>query len=580
MGQPKWPFYVFLVLMAGALGYYGYTRIVHAAPANNATHQVNSAGTANTTPSEDPSPANSAPPATTVKEYKFKPAERLPEVKGISRYRPLQNDTVRFAINVWAGWGPIILANDGFKPGKVWKTPDGKDFKVELVLIDNPVAMRDAYSTGEIHFGWATLDMMPLFLEGWVDKMGKPRDAGIMPRVFQQVDFSDGGDGVVVREDIKTVKDLRGRQVVLAQNSPSNFFLLDLLDSAQVQPGEVDMVFTEDAFQAAAAFNAQKGISAAVSWSPDIYNLAAAKPNRMLVTTATANKLIADVYFTSGAFAKDHPDICEGLVRGIFDGIEELKQKERQAYCANLMAEGYSIPAGDAIKMFADAHNTNWAENSQFFLNPTNPTNFESIWKRAYQLYRRVGAVTHQPVPFDQVMDFSIIQRLSKVDKYKNSTDDYKVNMKAKTAEQVHAESDEILTKAIVIHFAPNSSDLNMKITSEDSGKTTERPYDPNVTNVLKDISQLTGKYSGARVVIEGHTDSSMKGQVPAALVKDLSAQRAHAVMNALVEKYSLDPNRFAAAGYGWDKPFDPTDPNNQALNRRVEVKVFSAEKQ
>ena len=43
----------------------------------------------------------------------------------------MQDNTVRFAINVWAGWSPIILANEGLSAGKVWKTADGKDFKVE-----------------------------------------------------------------------------------------------------------------------------------------------------------------------------------------------------------------------------------------------------------------------------------------------------------------------------------------------------------------------------------------------------------------------------------------------------------------
>ena len=56
---------------------------------------------------------------TTVKEYTFKPQEKLPPVKGTSGYKPLQDDTVRFALNVWAGWSPIIYANNGFKAGKV-----------------------------------------------------------------------------------------------------------------------------------------------------------------------------------------------------------------------------------------------------------------------------------------------------------------------------------------------------------------------------------------------------------------------------------------------------------------------------
>src|SRR5262249_47625059 len=76
---------------------------------------------------------------TTVKEYKYVPATKLPEVKGVSGYKPLADRTVRFAINVWAGWSPIIYANNGSKPGKLWKAPSGKDFKVELVLIDDPI---------------------------------------------------------------------------------------------------------------------------------------------------------------------------------------------------------------------------------------------------------------------------------------------------------------------------------------------------------------------------------------------------------------------------------------------------------
>src|SRR5271163_3233559 len=41
---------------------------------------------------------------TTEKEYKYVPAAKIPPVQGISSYKPLENRTVRFAINVWAGW--------------------------------------------------------------------------------------------------------------------------------------------------------------------------------------------------------------------------------------------------------------------------------------------------------------------------------------------------------------------------------------------------------------------------------------------------------------------------------------------
>ena len=230
-GGPKAPFYIALLLVVGGLIYYAINRSDLLAPRGTQENQPTSPGTEGpqVTPGVTPMPPGDAgaeaadsTSVTTVKEYSFRPSERLPEVKGIAGYKALEDNTVRFALNVWAGWGPIILANNGFKPGKVWKTPDGKDFKVELVLIDNPVAMRDAYAVGEVHIGWATLDMVPLFMEGFVDTAGKPRDSRVMPRIYQQVDWSSGGDGIVVRENIETVADLRGKKLVLAQNSPSH----------------------------------------------------------------------------------------------------------------------------------------------------------------------------------------------------------------------------------------------------------------------------------------------------------------------------------------------------------------------
>jgi NitT/TauT family transport system substrate-binding protein len=330
-GQPKPAFYIAVALVViGLISFAIYRGWDLIAPAGDGQQNAGGNG-AQVDPDklglgEGGAEAPDGATITTVSEYDFVPSERLPEVKGTAAYSPLEDNTVRFALNVWAGWAPIIQANNGFKPERIWKTPDGKEFKVELVLIDDPVAMRDAYAGGSVHIGWATLDMVPLFMEGFVDSSGNPKDSRVMPRIFQQVDWSNGGDGIVVRKDIKTVADLRGKTIVLAQNSPSQYFALNMLVAGGVQPSEVKFAYTNDAFQAAAAFNSQDNISAAVSWAPDIYNLEKIAKNKMLVTTATANKLIADVWFARADFAKDHPGICEGLVRGIFDAMEALKK--------------------------------------------------------------------------------------------------------------------------------------------------------------------------------------------------------------------------------------------------------------
>lgn len=502
---------------------------------------------------------------TTVQEYNFVPGEKLPEVKGVSDYKPLKDNVVKFSINVWAGWAPIVHANEGFKPGKVWKTPDGKEFKVELVLIDDPVAMRDAFAGGNIHIGWATVDMLPLFLESL------HKDSRAMPRIFQQIDWSNGGDGIVVRERIKTMADLKGETVVLAQNSPSQFFLLNALINAGVQPAEVKFKYTADAFQAAAAFNADSSIAGVVSWAPDIYNLSEASGNRMLVSTQTANKLIADVWYARADFAKDHPEIIEGIVRGIFDSMVELKTDEAKDQVAQWMADGYSMPVADTKGMLADAHWTNYAENRAFFLNQNNPTNFERTYDTAWFLYNKIRVVSNK-TPFEQIVDFSIIQKLGQEKKYAEQQDEYQVKFTPSSAATIQAESAEILTKTVVIHFCPNSWDLDG--TNPQNGEV----CDPHAQDVVEEVSKLAGQYGAARIVIEGHTDASMKGRIPADLVKELATNRSNAVKEKLVKDYELVPNQFATSGVGWDRPADTRDPMNHAKNRRVEIKVYPLE--
>lgn len=591
--KPKAPFYVVVVLIAAALGWYAWSRLDVLAPSggqqadaqpaaidpgalivandDDVTNVSNDAGT------EAPDTST----VTTVKEYTFKPSAKLPEVKGTAAYEPLTDNTVKFAINVWAGWAPIVLANNGFAPGKEWTAGDGSKFKVELILMDDPILMRDAYATGKVQIGWGTLDMLPLLLEGFVDSSGKPKDSRVMPRIFQQVDWSFGGDGIVVRNNVKTVRDLRGKKIVLAENSPSEYFVLSMLVAGGVQPSEVEFVYTNTAFEAAAAFNSDKSISACVSWAPDIYKLSEIPGNRMLVTTGTANKLIADVWFSRADFAKEHPEIIEGLVTGIFDGMIELNSGDTaKQKAAELLAVGYNLPVSDALGMLADAHNTNWAENFQFFLNQNNPTNLQRVLKNAYYIYGSQRKVTHQPVPFDQLMDYSVIQKLGEVERFKTQKDEYKVQFVPKTTTQVQG-AEEILTNTIVIHFPPNEFrifiDANGDIVPLDNTET--QLYDPNARNVLKEISSLIGQFGTARVIIKGHADSSMRGKgTSGADVRELSRLRGESLKECLVNLYEIDPNQINVEGFGWDRPADPTDPNNHARNRRVEITIHPSE--
>jgi outer membrane protein OmpA-like peptidoglycan-associated protein len=93
-------------------------------------------------------------------------------------------------------------------------------------------------------------------------------------------------------------------------------------------------------------------------------------------------------------------------------------------------------------------------------------------------------------------------------------------------------------------------------------------------------VAALAQQFGNARIIVEGHTDASMKGQAPAELVKELSLARAAAVKNELIRQFEFDDNRFAVDGLGWERPADPDRPGEHALNRRVEIKVYSAERE
>ncbi|RPI59207.1 MAG: hypothetical protein EHM48_09230, partial [Planctomycetaceae bacterium] len=176
-----------LVLILGLLGAGAYIIInKYASPdsADNGTKKIVKPDT------EAPDTGN----ITTVKEYKYIPADRLPAVKGNANYKwDADKKIVKFSYNVWSGWLPVIMANRGTKPNTDSIFYKKYGFQVEMVLMDDPVIARDAFASGNVHTLWGTMDMMVLFAPELM------KDSRTAPRIVQQIDWSNGGDGIVVR---------------------------------------------------------------------------------------------------------------------------------------------------------------------------------------------------------------------------------------------------------------------------------------------------------------------------------------------------------------------------------------------
>lgn len=502
----------------------------------------------------------------------------IPPVSGVSDYKtPKKGDKliVEFPINVWPGWAPIISANNGTEPSDQSVFFKKYGFYVKLSVVDDPVKARDLFASGQSHVLWGTLDMIALFAPELV------RDSRTVPVVAQQIDWSSGGDGIVARRDIRSINDFhpknnKRRKVVLAQNSPSHYLIMSLLIDAGIDPAEVDFKWAGDAPAAAKIFVQDPTFDAFVGWSPDIYNVTEQlKDTRLVVTTSAANHLIADVWAVRNDFYRDHPDIVSNLAHGIFEGMDIVRKDPKAA--AALLATAFKLPPEDCINMIGkdggitegDAHLTNYRENANFFLDPQNPTNFEVVWNRASTIYKSLGAITN-PVAAAKVKAAKPLSAMS--DEYKESRDlsqpTFKPGALFKNAE---ADTNEILSKSVIITFPPNKSNLDPE-------------YDANIPAVLEEIGQLAGKFGNAYIVIEGNTDASRKGIVPADLVRQLSYDRADSVRKSILSKIKFDPNKFKVVGNGWDNPVagatDPSNADTNKRNRRVEVKVFPLEKE
>jgi outer membrane protein OmpA-like peptidoglycan-associated protein len=406
------------------------------------------------------------------------------------------------------------------------------------------------------------------------------KDSRTVPVVCQQVDWSAGGDGVVARGEIRSINDFRSaggkrKKVVLAQNSPSHYLIMSLLIDAGIDPGEVDFKWAADAPSAAKIFVTDPSYDAFVGWSPDIYNVTDRdKSTRLVVTTGTANHLIADVWAVRNDFFHENPQIVSGLVQGIFEGMDLVRKDPKAA--AGALAKAFQLKEADCMSMVGkdggitdgDAHLTNYRENTKFFLDPYNPANFEVVWNSASTIYKSLGTIG-TTVPPSKVKAHTVLAAMSEA--YRDVRDLSQPTFRPNALASMSAEAGagQVLTKAVMVAFEPNKAVLDPQ-------------YDATIPATLEEIGKLAGKFGNAYIIIEGNTDASKKGIVPTDLVRQLSYDRADAVRKAIMDKYKFDPNKFKVVGNGWDNPLpactDPSNAEHNRKNRRVEVKVFPLE--
>jgi len=130
-------------------------------------------------------------------------------------------------------------------------------------------------------------------------------------------------------------------------------------------------------------------------------------------------------------------------------------------------------------------------------------------------------------------------------------------DQQAKTQEVVQAGLEEIAAPppealALPVQFAFNSSEILPEA-------------EPQLDAVAKGIKMV----SGARVIVEGHTDA----YGPETYNEDLSIERAAAVKQYLVAKHHINPESLVTLGVGEAAPLDESNPYAPE-NRRVQFRA------
>jgi len=250
---------------------------------------------------------------------------------------------IKIGIATWAGFGTgIVGAEKGFFPN------------IDLVTetLDDARARQAAFVSGDI-------DVMISSVDLFAQEAAK----GIAGKIFLVTDESQGGDGIVAKNEIKSVADLRGKKVAYAHGGPSDYFLYKVLDDAGIPLSEVERIPVDDPSRAGEVF-LSGDVDAAVTWEPFLSNTAESGKGHILITTKEKPEIIVDVLIASDSLAANRK-LMSQLLDGWIKTVEFIEKNPDEA--ARIMAKGLNIPVDDVKGMMMGLKYADQVRNQYYF---------------------------------------------------------------------------------------------------------------------------------------------------------------------------------------------------------------------
>ena len=199
-----------------------------------------------------------------------------------------------------------------------------KGLEVQIQSIEDVGARKQAIVAKRIQGMAASVDVS-------VAALGE----GVPLKFVWAFDASAGADGILVTKasGIKTIADLKGKEIAYHKGSASHLMLSTLLKKNGLKDEDVKSVEMK-ASEAASALMAGK-VPAAVTWEPHITKAAAAG-NVILATSKDTPALIADVLALHEDFVKTNPDAVQKIVAALSEATDFIQKNPAEA--AKIMA--------------------------------------------------------------------------------------------------------------------------------------------------------------------------------------------------------------------------------------------------
>lgn len=304
-------------------------------------------------------------------------------VAGLALAGPASAQTkVNIGISGWTGFAPLTLAKEAGIFAR-----NGLDVTIRKI----PQASRHlAIASGDIQCAATTV-------ETWIVWNAN----GIATTQLFQLDKSYGADGIAVRNNINSFRDLRGRTVAASAPGTAPYFTLAwMLKENGMSIRDVTVVNMEPG-PAAQAFVAGQN-DAAMTYEPFLSSVRNAPQAGKILATTLDYPMVMDTFGCTPAFIQANEAAVRALAKSYFEALEMIRTNQ---------AEAYRIMGAD-VRQTAEQFG-NSAQYLRWQDREANRTFFAGEWRtfteKAADLLMELGIIRQKP-NFDTMVDTRFIQ--------------------------------------------------------------------------------------------------------------------------------------------------------------------------